>query len=58
MDKKYGKIKISTGEITNNGEILKLQKGNQEIKTGNEVIDFLHVLLYKKYKNNRMYLLC
>ena len=24
--KKYGKIKISTGEITNNDEILKLQK--------------------------------
>ena len=30
--KKYGKIKTSTGEVTSNDEILKLQKENQEIK--------------------------
>lgn len=36
--KKYGKIKTSTGEITNNDEILKLQKENQEIKTENEIL--------------------
>ena len=36
--KKYGKIKTSTGEITTNDEILKLQKENQEIKTENEIL--------------------
>ena len=36
--KKYGKIKTSTGEITSNDELLKLQKENQEIKTENEKI--------------------
>ena len=30
--KKYGKIKTSTGEVTTNDEILKLQKENQENK--------------------------
>jgi len=36
--KKYGKIKTSTGEITKNDEILKLQKENQKIKTENEIL--------------------
>ena len=36
--KKYGKIKTSTGEVTSNDEILKLQKENQEIKTENEIL--------------------
>ena len=36
--KRYGKIKTSTGEITNNDEILKLQKENQEIKMENEIL--------------------
>ena len=36
--KKYGKIKTSTGEVTTNDEILKLQKENQEIKTENEIL--------------------
>ena len=36
--KKYGKIKTSTGQITSNDEILKLQKENQEIKTENEIL--------------------
>lgn len=38
MDKKYGRIKTSTGEITSNDEILKLQKENQEIKIENEIL--------------------
>lgn len=38
MDKKYGSIKTSTGETTNNDEILKLKKENQEIKTENEIL--------------------
>ena len=36
--KKYGKIKTSTGEVTTNDEILKLQKENQEIKIENEIL--------------------
>ena len=36
--KKYGKIKTSTGQITSNDEILKLQKENQEIKTETEIL--------------------
>lgn len=38
MDKKYGSIKTSTRETTNNDEILKLKKENQEIKTENEIL--------------------
>ena len=38
MDKKYGTIKTSIGETTNNDEILKLKKENQEIKTENEIL--------------------
>ena len=36
--KKYGTQKTSTGETTNNDEILKLKKENQEIKTENEIL--------------------
>ena len=32
------KSKTSTGETTNNDEILKLKKENQEIKTENEIL--------------------
>ena len=39
MDKKYGSIKTSTGETTNNDEILKLKKENQEIKAENEILN-------------------
>ena len=35
---KYGTLKTSTGETTNNDEILKLKKENQEIKTENEIL--------------------
>ena len=36
--KKYGKIKTSTGEITNNDEILKMKKKIQEMETENEIL--------------------
>ena len=36
--KKYVTLKTSTGETTNNDEILKLKKENQEIKTENEIL--------------------
>ena len=36
--KKYGKIKTSTGEITNNDEILKIKKKMSEIETENEIL--------------------
>ena len=38
MDKKIWNTKTSTGETTNNDEILKLKKENQEIKTENEIL--------------------
>ena len=36
--KRYGKIKTSTGEITNNDEIIKMKKKIQEIETENEIL--------------------
>ena len=36
--KKYGKIKTSTGEITNNDEIIKMKKKMSEIETENEIL--------------------
>lgn len=36
--KKYGTIVTSTGEKTNNDEIIKLQKEIQEIKMENEIL--------------------
>ena len=36
--KKYGKIKTSTGEVTNNDEIIKLKKKMQEVETENEIL--------------------
>ena len=36
--KKYGKITTSTGEITNNDEIIKMKKKMSEIETENEKI--------------------
>jgi len=36
--KKYEKIKTSTGEITNNDEILKIKKKMSEIETENEIL--------------------
>ena len=36
--KKYGTITTSTGEITNNDEILKLQKKNRELEQEVEIL--------------------
>ena len=36
--KKYGKIETSTGEVTNNDEIIKLKKKMQEVETENKII--------------------
>ena len=36
--KKYGKIQTSTGEITNNDEIIKMKKKMLEIETENEIL--------------------
>ena len=36
--KKYGKIKTSTWEITNNDEIIKMKKKMSEIETENEIL--------------------
>ena len=36
--KKYGKIKTSAGEITNNDEIIKMKKKMLEIETENEIL--------------------
>ena len=36
--KKYGTIATSTGEITNNDEILKLKKELQKVQTENEIL--------------------
>ena len=36
--KKYGTITTSTGEITNNDELLKLKKELQKVQTENEIL--------------------
>ena len=36
--KKYGKIKTSTGETTNNDEIIKMKKKMSEIEMENEIL--------------------
>ena len=36
--KKYGKMKTSTGELTNNDEIIKMKKKMLEIETENEIL--------------------
>lgn len=35
---KYQTITISTGEVTNNDEILKLRKDLQQVQLGNEIL--------------------
>ena len=56
MDKKYGKIKTSTGEVTSNDEILKLQKENQEIKKANEILkkEEVNVNTYTTFKEAKL----
>lgn len=48
--KKYGTIKTSNGKITNNDELLKLQKEIQEIKTENEILKKALAIFSKQQK--------
>ena len=46
--KKYGTITTSTGEITNNDEIIKLKKKLQEIELENEILKKAVAIFSKK----------
>lgn len=46
--KKYGTITTSTGEVTNNDEILKLKKKLQEIELENEILKKAVAIFSKK----------
>ena len=46
--KKYGTIITSTGEITNNDEILKLQKKNRELELEIEILKKAVAIFSKK----------
>ena len=46
--KKYGTITTSTGEITNNDEIIKLQKRNRELELENEILKKAVAIFSKK----------
>ena len=46
--KKYGTITTSTGEITNNDEILKLQKKNRELEQEVEILKKAVAIFSKK----------
>ena len=48
--KKYGKIKTSTGEITNNDEIIKMKKKMLEIETENEILKKALAIFSKQQK--------
>lgn len=48
--KKYGKIKTSTGEVTTNDELLKMQKKMQEIETENEILKKALAIFLKQQK--------
>lgn len=48
--KKYGKIKTSTGEITNNDEIIKMKKKMSEIETENEILKKALAIFSKQQK--------
>ena len=48
--KKYGKIKTSTGEITTNDEIIKMQKKMKEIETENEILKKALAIFSKQQK--------
>ena len=48
--KKYGKIKTSTGEITNNDEIVKMKKKMLEIETENEILKKALAIFSKQQK--------
>lgn len=46
--KKYSKITTSTGEVTNNDEILKLQKKLREVELENEILKKAVAIFSKK----------
>lgn len=46
--KKYGTITTSTGEVTNNDEILKLKKELQQVQTENEILKKAVAIFSKK----------
>ena len=46
--KKYGTITTTTGEITNNDEILKLKKELQKVQTENEILKKVVAIFSKK----------
>lgn len=48
--KKYGKIKTTTGEITTNDEIIKMQKKMKEIETENEILKKALAIFSKQQK--------
>ena len=48
--KKYGKIQTSTGEITNNDEIIKMKKKMLEIETENEILKKALAIFSKQQK--------
>ena len=46
--KKYGTITTSTGEVTNNDEILKLKKELQQVQMENEILKKVVAIFSKK----------
>ena len=48
--KKYGSITTSTGEVTNNDEILKLRKELQQVQTENEILKKAVAIFSKEQK--------
>ena len=48
--KKYKTITTSTGEVTNNDEILKLQKKNRELEQENEILKKAVAIFSKEQK--------
>ena len=48
MAKKYGTIITSTGEVTNNDEILKLKKELQQVQMENDILKKVVAIFSKK----------
>ena len=48
LEKKYGTITTSTGEVTNNDEIIKLQKKNLELEQEVEILKKAVAIFPKK----------
>ena len=48
--KKYGKIVTTTGDVTNNDEIIKLRKRMQEVETENEILKKALAIFSKQQK--------